>query len=115
MDESRLQEISNLSHDAQLTLVNWLTTRTEQRRVTWTILPNVITTTVPQSVMFQFIVDPTSNGPYNWRLFSARDNFGELFRVVAALAPPDGSPLLDAVAALFRLVTKLAASNSSIH
>jgi hypothetical protein len=114
LHENSIHGCLEIVYDAQLALVKWLTSRTEQRRLTWTVEPDTTRTTIPGSVSFLFITCPTSISCEGWCLFSARDGHGELFRVIPAPTPEDRSPLLDAVDALF-LVINEPSSNTRIH
>ncbi len=52
----------------------------------------------------EFIICPPSINISGWCLFSARSNYGELFRTLPDSSP--SSPLVDAVNALFEAITK---------
>jgi len=104
INENHPGKCLEIMQDAQLALVNWLTNRTEQRRLRWYIEPNVARTTIPGPITFLFITCPASIASDGWCLFSARNDHGELFRAIPAPTPADCSPLIVAVAALFLAV-----------
>ena len=104
MNKEIIDTCFEATYTAKLTLVNWLLTRTERRQLKWVIEPDVASTMIPGPVSFQFIICPPSVNISGWCLFSARNDYGELFRALPDSSP--NSPLIGAVNALFRAITK---------
>lgn len=88
--------------------IHWLTQKTTQARVFWERRPHMITATLRNCLLVQFVTSVTTAGEEAWRLFTICDAEGlELYRVTDIRAANDPAPVAPAVDTLFLVAASL--------
>jgi hypothetical protein len=88
--------------------IRWLTQKTTQARIFWERRPHMVTATLRNCLLVQFVTSVTTAGEEAWRLFIICDADGlELYRVTDIHAANDPAPVAPAVDSLFLVAISL--------
>lgn len=103
-----LRKTTSSAPISTIDFIHWLAEKTAQARVFWERRPHMITATLRNCLLVQFVTSVTTAGEEAWRLFIICDAEGlEIYRVTDDRAANDPAPVAPAVDTLFLVAISL--------